>query len=145
MLWLYHQPPKVIQGAQQEKCPFQQASMSTTLPGMVQSRPKRQNTKDQSWEVNSQWRSKWSTNNTFLAQNFLLQRLSIVKILPFAAVHLKESNFGRNVYSQHTLPLERTWAALRKTIIIRSPQKSCSLMEANLSYQFHPHQSCKNK
>ena len=81
------------------KCPFQQNSMSTTLLGMTN---EDKNIKDQSWEVNSQWRCKWSTDSLlfldkqhhFKAQIFLLQRLSVIRILPLAAVHVKKATLG---------------------------------------------------
>lgn len=102
------------------KCPFQQNSMSTTLLGMTN---EDKNIKDQSWEVNSQWRCKWSTDSLLFldkqhhstAQIFLLQRWSVVRILPLAAFHVKKATLGGTLALQTLfhgkgcgLPWERT-------------------------------------
>ena len=71
------------------RLPFQQANKSHTLSWISQWNTNKQNTSDQRWHANSQWRSTWYTNSPLFLymqhnstiQIFHVQRLPIVKIL----------------------------------------------------------------
>lgn len=123
------------------KCPFQQNSMSTTLLGMTN---EDKNIKDQSWEVNSQWRCKWSTDLLLFldkqhhstAQIFLLQRLSVVRILPIAAVHVKKATLG-GTFALKTLFHGKGCGLPWEEPYNETPKKHSSLNEASLPDPSH--------
>ena len=82
--------------------PCQEANTSLTLYGITQCIPNKQKTIDHNSYAIGQWRRRWSTNSPhFLHIKHhsttaicLFQRLSVVKILPKAAVQEKNATLG---------------------------------------------------
>ena len=82
--------------------PYQEANTSLTLYGITQYIPNKQKTIDHNSYVVGQWRRTWSTDSPHLLHIkhllhtaiCLFQRLSVVKILPKAAVQEKNTTLG---------------------------------------------------
>ena len=114
--------------------PCQQANSSTTVFGITQWMPNNVNTIDHKSKAIEQWMRRWSTNSPFLLhiqhqskiKIYCFLRLSIVKIIPKAAVHTKKSNSRGDLRLPNSLPRERLIETFCQHLVIRTNSKTSS-------------------